>query len=65
MDRHPSSATSVEVDLDSTRSRLLLAREQCASQSTTEHLRSIGAMPSWLTGPQQTAPQPGAEQPDR
>jgi hypothetical protein len=61
MDPHSSSTTSsFEIDLDSTRTRLLLAREQCASQSSTEHLRSIGAMRSW-----QTAPQPGAGQPAR
>jgi hypothetical protein len=61
MDRHASSTTSpFEVDLDSTRTRLLLAREQCASQSSTEHLRSIGAMRAW-----QAAHQRGAEQPDR
>jgi hypothetical protein len=61
MDPHSSSTTSsFEIDLDSTRTRLLLAREQCASQSSTEHLRSIGAMRAWLT-----AHQRGAEQPDR
>jgi hypothetical protein len=61
MDRYASSSTSpYEVDLDSTRSRLLLAREQCASQSSAEYLRSFGAMRAWLT-----APQRGAAQHDR
>ena len=61
MDTHTSSTTPpFAVDLDSTRSRLLLAREQCASQSSTEHLRSIGALRSW-----QAAHQRGAEQPSR
>jgi hypothetical protein len=63
MDSHDSSTTSpveVEVDLDSTRSRLQLAREQCASQSSTAHLRSIGALRSW-----ETAHRPRAEQPGR
>jgi hypothetical protein len=58
MDRNACSDTSpFKVDLDSTRSRLLLAREQCASQSSTEHLRSVGAMRSWRTTPQRPAAQ--------
>jgi hypothetical protein len=59
MDTQASATTPpVEVNLDSTRSRLLLAREQCASQSSTEHLRSFGAMRAWLTARQRGAAQP-------
>jgi hypothetical protein len=59
MDTHTSSTTPpFQVDLDSTRSRLLLAREQCASQSSTEHLRSVGAMRSWLTSLRRRDEQP-------
>ena len=59
MDRPASPTKSpVKVDLDSTRSRLLLAREQCASQSSTKHLRSFGAMRAWLTTRRQAARQP-------
>jgi hypothetical protein len=58
MDTHTSSTTPpFAVDLDSTRSRLLLAREQCASQSSTAHLRSVGAMRSWLTALRRRAEQ--------
>jgi hypothetical protein len=60
MDSHDSSTTApVEVNLDSTRSRLLLARAQCASQSSTAHLRSIGALSSWETAHQRGDEQPG------
>ena len=58
MDRHASAFMPPrEVDLDSTRRRLLLAREQCASQSSTAHLRTFGAMRSWLATVQRLAQQ--------
>jgi hypothetical protein len=59
MDTHASRTTPpFQVDLNSTRSRLLLAREQCVSQSSTEHLRSVGAMRSWLTALRRRAEPP-------
>jgi hypothetical protein len=59
MDTHPAATTPrFEVDLDSTSRRLLLAREQCASQSSTERLRSFGAMRAWLTARQRGAARP-------
>jgi hypothetical protein len=57
MDSHDSSTPPVEVNLDST--RVLLARAQCASQSSTAHLRSIGALSSWETAHQRGHEQPG------
>jgi hypothetical protein len=52
MNRHESFNTPVdapEVDLDATRRRLLLAREQCGSQRSTRHLRTAAARRRWPT----------------
>jgi hypothetical protein len=59
MNRHASSSTLPnlrQVDLSATQRRLLLAREQCASQSSAECVRSATLIRRW--------PQPRTEQKD-
>jgi hypothetical protein len=51
MDHHASPSTH-PVSLSATQRRLLLAREQCASQSSTENLRSVTAKRRWPSASQ-------------
>jgi hypothetical protein len=46
-----------DVDLSATRARLLLAREQCASQSSAQHFRTVTEKRRWQTAHQRRAEQ--------